>query len=71
MRNIIIFVREIVKPTNKKILGRWMIEQCEKKKERMISLANKDYGCQSGFYKISEQDDENDIDTQIRFRYMV
>jgi hypothetical protein len=57
---------------DKKILGRWILERCEKKREQQIYVANKDYGCPNGFYKMKEEKEiQNDINEEIRFRYMV
>ncbi len=67
---ITLFQKAVI--TDRKTLGRWFIESCDKKKEQRINLANNDYGCPSGFYKIKEKkDNQNDIDEEIRFRYMV
>lgn len=73
MRNVIVHIRQIMtKNTDKKILGRWMIEQCEKRKEQKVYLVNKDYGSPEGFYNMKkEKEDETDIHTEIRLRYMV
>jgi hypothetical protein len=73
MRNINIVIKQIMKnKTDKKILGRWIIENCEKRKEQQIYLANRDYGNPEGFYNINKyKEDTNDVDTQIRARYMV
>ena len=65
------FVKLMKQKNNKKILGRWLLEQCEKKKEYQIYLANKDYGNPEGFYNIEKEEEQYDIDTEIRMRYMV
>jgi hypothetical protein len=71
MKYFIAIIKQTIKSDTKN-LGRWFIENCDKKKEQRIYLANSDYGCPNGFYNHREEkEDDKDIDTQIRVRYMV
>ena len=63
------FVKQLFKE-EKKMLGRWAIEKCEIKMNNKIDFSNHDHCGPCGLQEMNYID-ENDVDNQIRFVYMV
>jgi hypothetical protein len=65
------FMKQVLKE-EQKMLGRWAIEKCQVKLNNKIDLSNHDHCGPCGLHEINYiQENENDVDSQIRFVYMV
>lgn len=63
MNRYIALLKKILKE-DMKVLGRWRITYCDKQIDSKMMWASQDYTSQT-------QEKTYDIDTQIRYRYMV